>query len=115
MKIIDTIKWLWDPRTEKEKAYDKWNRETPLQRREQKIAIYIKNREEPIITTVRVVDFETGGSGTLRYASSENCFNTMVNEWLDNRAKNGIRIDSVWYSPETILRIELGESKLEAI
>jgi hypothetical protein len=27
----------------------------------------------------------------------------------------GVRIDDVWYSPKTILRIEMGESRLEEI
>jgi hypothetical protein len=38
-----------------------------------------------------------------------------VNRWLSGRTSNGIQVDGVWYSPNQIERIELGEKTVEEI
>lgn len=114
MSFIEKLKWFWDPRSDSEKAYAKWDQETPLQRRTQKLSVYIKNSETPITVTYSQKDWESG-LGTVRWASNENTFNSFLKEWLGNRGSRGIKIDSVWYSPESIERIELGEQIVEEI
>ena len=114
MGIVNTLKWLWDTRTEDERAYSKWSKQAPLQRRTQQIFVYIKDREEPLSCNVVDTDVRTS-DWTYRRASNENIFNDYLNDWLGERVSKGIRIDNVWYSPETIVRIEMGESRLEAI
>lgn len=114
MSFIETLKYLWDPRSDNKKAYDKWDQETPLQRRTQKLNVYIKNQETPITITYSQKDQESG-FGTLRWASNEDTFDSFLKEWLGNRGSRGITIDWVWYSPDSIERIELGEQIVEAI
>lgn len=113
MSFIKKLKWFWDPRTDEDRAYAKWNQETPLQRRTQTLDVYIKNRETPITVTYSQEDIQTGGMGKLRWASNENTFDLFLKEWLSNRGSQGITIDSVWYSPESIERIELGKQTVE--
>lgn len=43
MGILDTLKWLWDPRTDRQKEYERWDNETPLQRRTQKLKVVTKD------------------------------------------------------------------------
>jgi hypothetical protein len=38
-----------------------------------------------------------------------------VRDWLNKRAVKGVRIDDVWYPPDQILRIEIGEHTVEMI
>lgn len=114
MGIVSTLKWLWDPRTEDEKSYSKWSEQAPLQRRTQELVIYIRDRTEPFRCDYTQEDFRTS-DWTFRRASNDGIFNDYLNEWLGERGSKGIRIDDIWYSPEMIERIELGESVLEAI
>lgn len=112
MSFIEKLKWLWDPRTEDDKAYAKWNAETPLQCRTQRLRVYIQGEAEPILTDYVQEDWEQEGY-TMRWATSDTSFNRHLTDWLARRGTNGIKIDNVWYSPESIVRIELGESVLE--
>lgn len=114
MKMLETLKWLWDPRSDEQKAYAKWEQETPLQRRTQELVIYIRDREEPFRCDYKQEDFQSG-DWSWRRASSVSVFNGYLNDWLNDRGSKGIRIDDVWYSPEVIERIELGKSVLEPI
>lgn len=110
MRIMEKLKRVWDPHTDEDKAYQKWDRKTPRQRREQKLAVHIKDHEEPLI--VRYIQEDD----RVRWASNKGTFDSYLNSWLTERGSRGIRLGSVWYSPEVILRIELvGESKLEEI
>ena len=116
MGILDTLKWLWDPRTDEQKEYEQWDSETPLQKRTQKLRVIVKGENGKLTHRIEysLEDWKTG-MGTMRWASDEQTFEHFLNEWIADRATQGIRIDSVWYSPETIERIELGEQKLELI
>lgn len=105
MKLIDTLKWLWDPRTEDQKKYE----EDPLQRHTQELKIYIKDIETPFERVIEFDDFRMGSIGSYRYDVTD------VNEWLNKRAKNGIKLNNVWYSPAQIARIEIGEFRSENI
>jgi hypothetical protein len=113
MSFVEKLKWFWDPRTDEDKQYAKWDQETPLQRRIQKLDVYIKNRETPFTISYSEEDIKTGSIGALRFASNKDTFDSSLKEWLGNRGSRGITIDSVWYSPESIERIELGEQRLE--
>jgi hypothetical protein len=106
MQLIDTVKWLWDPRSKEQKRYD----EDPLQRHTQTLHIYIKDMPEPF---VRVLDYEDTRYGSLGVFRVD--LDCRVNEWLVNRGTNGVKIDQVWYAPDQIVRIELGEQTVEVI
>lgn len=106
MQLIDTVKWLWDPRSKEQKRYD----EDPLQRHTQTLHIYIKDMSEPF---VRVLDYEDTRYGSLGVFRVD--LDCRVNEWLVNRGTNGVKIDQVWYAPDQIVRIELGEQTVEVI
>ncbi len=106
MKLIDTVKWLWDPRSKEQKRYD----EGPLQRYIQTLNIYIKDVPDPF---VRVLDYEDTRYGSLGVFRVD--LDCRVNEWLVNRGTNGVKIDQVWYAPDQIVRIELGEQTVEVI
>lgn len=114
MGIVSTLKWLWDPRLEDEKAYSKWSGQAPLQRRTQELFIYVRDRSEPFCCEFEKTDFRTS-DWTFRRASNDGIFNDYLNDWLGERGSKGIRIDDIWYSPEQIVRIELGKQNLEAI
>jgi hypothetical protein len=105
MGLVDTLKWLWDPRTNEQKRYET----NPLQRHSQELKIYIKGNETPFERVIEFDDFRMGSLGSYRYDSSD------VNEWLRKRAKNGIKLDNVWYPPDSIERIEIGEFRSENI
>jgi len=114
MKLFEKLQWFWDPRSDNEKAYAKWDSETPLQRRTQKLNVHIKSSSTPIAISYSREDWASG-LGNLRWASNKDTFDSFLKEWLANRGSKGITIDSVWYSPESIERIELGEQIVEAI
>jgi hypothetical protein len=105
MGIINILKWLWDPRTEEQKRYET----DPLRFYKQNFVIYIKGVDEPF---KRYIDFEDRkfGDFILRVDLEDD-----VHEWLDKCAKRGIRFDNVWYPPDQILRIEIGEHTVEEI
>jgi hypothetical protein len=105
MGIIDTLKWLWDPRSEDEKRY----KTDPLRKHSQKLKVYLRDTEQPLEITFTRSDFQTG-FGPLRYD-----IDYEVNRWLRGRTSNGIQVDGVWYSPNQIERIELGEKTVEEI
>jgi len=98
MGIVDSLKWLWDPRSEEQKRYD----EDPLQRHTQTLHIYIKDVPDPFV--------RVGSLGVFRVDLGRN-----VQEWLSNRGSKGVTIDQVWYAPDQIVRIEIGEHTVELI
>lgn len=104
MGVIDTLKWLWDPRTEEEKRY----MSDPLRRYTQQFLIHIKGIEEPFDRTVSFEDVDFGNDWMIRINLEYE-----VQEWLNRRAEKGVKIDDVWYSPAMIERIELGKSWVE--
>lgn len=116
MKIIDTIKWLWDPRTEKQKAYEEWDRKTPLQRRTQELHVFIRGEvDEPFVVEYMAKDWVLGTGEAVRWASNTDSFTDELIRWISRCGTQGIIVDGVWYSPAMIERIEMGESRLEAI
>lgn len=106
MGIVDTLKWLWDPRTEEQVKYET----DPLQRHTQTLHIYIKDMLEPFVRVLDYEDTRYGSLGVFRVDLDRN-----VQEWLGNRGSKGVTIDQVWYAPDQILRIEIGEHTVEAI
>jgi hypothetical protein len=109
MGLIDTLKWLWDPTTEEQRQYRAWNAQTPLQRHIQHIRIYIKGIDVPFKVTLKFEDKELG-DWLMRVDLDDD-----VRAWLSRRAKNGVTVDDVWYAPNMIERIELGEKTVESI
>lgn len=105
MSFIDTLKWMWDPRTEDEKRYET----DPLRRYTQNFRIYIKGVEQSIDCSISLKDVEINGWVWRVDLDQE------VRDWLNKRAVKGVRIDDVWYPPEQILRIEIGEHTVEMI
>lgn len=105
MALFDTLKWLWDPRTEEQKRYQT----DPLRRYTQDLRIYIKGIEKPFEVTLRFED-EEYGDWMMRVDLDDE-----VNEWLGRRAERGVTIDDVWYAPNMIERIERGEKTVEPI
>src|SRR6056297_1381696 len=105
MGIINTLKWLWDPRTEEEKRYET----DPLRYYTQEVRVFINNIETPF---ERVLEFEDReiSDWILRVNLEDD-----VRDWLNKRGEKGIRIDNVWYPPAMIERIELGEHTVEEI
>lgn len=103
MGIIDTLKWLWDPRTDEQKRYET----DPLRRYTQEVQVYIKGIETPFD---RIIEFEDTEYGDWLMRVDIDCD---VQEWLDNRAKKGVMIDNVWYSPAQIDRIKIGNVTVE--
>lgn len=110
MSIVDTLKWMWDPRDKDEKEYDSWDTATPLKRHTQIMNVYIKNIEQPFNRMLEYEDRHIGSFGNLRVD-----LNDEVSKWLAQRGTKGIRIDTVWYSPEMIERIELVDTLVEDI
>ena len=110
MGLIDTLKWLWDPREPEQKAYDAWDAVTPLQRHTQHLQIYIKGQAEPFARILEYQDKNYGSLGNWRIDLDDR-----VSEWLGRCGTKGVQIDSVWYSPDQIERIELGEKTVEPI
>ena len=105
MGLIDTLKWLWDPRSEEQKRYET----DPLRRYTQHLTVYVKSIEEPF---KRYLEFEDRkfGDWYIRVDLDDE-----VREWLSKRATKGIRFDNVWYPPEQVLRIELNEHTVVTI
>jgi hypothetical protein len=56
-----------------------------------------------------------GGIIDVSWGTNKQTFNRYLSDWIEDRGTKGIRDDAVWYSPESILRIEMGESQLEEI
>lgn len=110
MGIIDTLKWIWDPRDPDKKEYDAWDRATPLQRHTQTLTIYIKGQETPFVRVLEYEDRNLGDLGNWRVD-----LDSRVREWLGRRGTKGIQLDNVWYAPDQISRIELGEKTVEPI
>jgi len=106
MGIVDSLKWLWDPRSEEQKRYD----EDPLQRHTQTLHIYIKDVPDPFVRVLDYEDTRFGSLGVFRVDLGRN-----VQEWLSNRGSKGVTIDQVWYAPDQIVRIEIGEHNVELI
>jgi hypothetical protein len=114
MKLIEKLKWLWDPRTDKQKAYAEWDRSAPLMRRTQQIEVHIIDLFGPLTTSYSVEDWESG-FGNERWASNEELFDYFVQEWINKCMKTGFQFEGVRYAPATIDRIVLGDKTLEEI
>jgi hypothetical protein len=114
MSLIEKLKNFLDTRDDKEKAYDEWDRVTPMQKRTQMLRVYVRDREEPFTVKYTLKDWYWSGE-IMRRASDKQTFNRYLSDWIEDRGTKGIRDDAVWYSPESILRIELGEQTVEAI
>ena len=110
MGLFDTLKWLWDPREPEQRAYDAWDKQTPLQRHIQHLQIYIKGQAEPFARILEYQDQNYGSLGNWRIDLDDR-----VSEWLGRCGTKGVQIDSVWYSPDQIERIEIGEKIIEPI
>jgi hypothetical protein len=114
MKLIETLKWMWDPRTDEEKAYAEWDRATPLQKRTVTLLIYIDGIDTPFEHECAFRDFEFMGE-IYRDATNEKYFNDEVKGYLGKIPKNGITIGDVWYPPKSINRVEIGKNRLELL
>ena len=105
MGLISALKWMWDPTTEEQKRY----KTDPLRRYTQTLYVYIKGIDTPF---ERVIEFEDVAFGDwLMRVDLDND----VREWLNERAEKGVIIDKVWYAPDQIVRIEIGEHTVEDI
>lgn len=106
MGLIATLKWLWDPRTEEDKRYVT----DPLRRYAQHFKIFIKDIDEPFNRYVEFEDECHFDDWVYRVDLDDE-----IRDWLSNRAKNGIKIDNVWYAPNKIDRIEIGDVEITEI
>jgi len=113
MRFWNTLKRLWDPRTEEEKAYDDWDKKTPLQRKTVKLQIFSAGMKEPEIGSFTTKDIDTKSFGILRFASDDNIFRKLLTAHISAITSKGHLINNVWYSP--IERIEISKSTLEII
>lgn len=102
---ISTLKWLWDPRTDEQKR----RKPNPLRRYTQTFYIYIKGIDTPF---ERVLELEDRDFGEFKNRVD---LEDSVHAWLSYRGKTGIIIDKVWYAPDQIVRIEIGEYTVEEI
>jgi hypothetical protein len=109
--IKDTLKWLWDPRSDQAKKYQEWENKTPLKRRTQKLTVFIKDKE-PVGTVFSRKDIDNELI-KLRLASDKDVFEDQLHEWLSQRGTKGILIGSAWFGPEVIEWIQLGEQTAE--
>lgn len=105
MSFIETVKWLWDPRTEEEKMCE----DGPFRRYTQEFLIFIKGIASPHIHQYIVQDMECGPID-IRVDINHN-----IQKWLENRANLGVRVKDTWYPPEQIERIEIGKQTVEII
>jgi hypothetical protein len=105
MGLIDTLKWLWDPRTEEEKRYET----DPLRQYTQKFLIYIKGIDEPFARNLIFTDVDA--DGWMFRVNLERA----VSKWLAQRGVDGVEIDDTWYPPDMILRIEMGEHTVKEL
>lgn len=105
MGIIDTLKWLWDPRTEEQKRYET----DPFRRYTQEVRVFIVGIEKPFERVLEYQDCELNG-WIFRVD-----FDGKVRNWLNRRGEKGIKLDDVWYPPAMIERIELGGESVEEI
>ncbi len=105
MGLVDTLKWLWDPTTEKQKRYET----DPLRRYTQTLTIYIKGIDTPF---ERVLEFEDVSVGDWEFRVD---LDNDVRDWLDKRSEKGVTIGKTWYAPDQIVRIEIGEHAVEEI
>jgi hypothetical protein len=109
MSLLEKLKSMFDTRTEAEKAYET----DPLRRRKQHMKVYIKDISAPFIKIYSQED-EKYYDCVFRNANLDP-FNSDLNRWLAKRGSDGIRIDDVWYGPESIVRIELGQQTVEEL
>ena len=107
MSLLEKLKSMFDTRTEVEKAYEM----DPLRRRTQYMKVYIKDISAPFIKIYSQADKKYNDL-VFRNANLDS-FNSDLNCWLAKRGSDGIRIDDVWYGPESIVRIELGQQTVE--
>lgn len=105
MRLVDTLKWLWDPRSEEQKRYET----DPLCCYTQQFLIHIKGIEQPVDCSIALKDVEVGGWLWRVDLEDE------VRSWLNKRAVKGVRIDDVWYPPAMIERIEIGKHTVEML
>lgn len=112
MGIVEKLLWIWNPQTQEQKDYAKWDKSAPHQQRTQKLLVYIKDIDDPLVYDYVVKDWAIGKEN-FRWASVERNFNIHIKHWIEERACEGIFIDDVWYGPESILRIELDKQTLE--
>ena len=105
MGLIDTLKWMWDPRTDEQKRYET----DPLRCYTQTLHIYIKGIDTPFNRVLEFKDIQCG-DWFIRVDLARD-----VRDWLGNRAKKGVTIENVWYAPDQIVRIEILEHTVEKI
>ena len=106
--MFDKLKWLWDPRSDVKKAFDKWDEETPLKTHTLTISVTFLDKREPHTVSFDVSDFETG-LDKYRY-NSENIFAI----WTANVVSKGLRIGSTVVMPHLLQEITLiGVSETE--
>ena len=103
MGLLDTLKWLWDPRTPEQKAYDAWDKATPLQTHTQYFTVWITGIVEPFEISTKVYDFSVGSFGNMRID-----LDYYTQRRLDKWGTNGITIRGVFYPTARIEKIEIG-------
>lgn len=103
MGLFKTLKWLWDPRSDEDKAYAAWDAATPLQTHTQYFTVWLTGIAEPFELSTKFHDFSAGGLGNMRM-DVEYCTQSMSDKW----GAKGITIRGVFYPPSRIEKIEIG-------
>ena len=105
MSIIDTLKGLWDPRTEKEKMEQK----QPLMKACCTLHVYVQGDKFAKKAYVHAQDLEAGSLGIFRFASDEKSFKGSINDALRAIQTRGIITEAGWFPAERIDRVTIGE------
>lgn len=103
MGLLDTLKWMWDPRTDDEKAYAAWDAATPLKTYTQHFTVWLTGIAEPFELSTKFRDFAGGGVGNIRVDID---YHTQA--LRDKWGTKGITIRGVFYPPARIEKIEIG-------
>jgi len=103
MGLLDTLKWLWDPSTPRQKAYAAWDNATPLQTHTQYFTVWLTGIAEPFEISNKVYDFAGGSFGNIRINLDD-----YTQRRRDKWGAHGITIQGVFYPPARIEKIEIG-------
>ena len=111
MSLWEKLKWMWDPRTEEEKAYAEWNRVTPLQKRSVTLYISIAGKSASLEMRYTLKD-EYLGDDIVRWATDDSLFRSRLKDYLQDIPEKGLMVGNYWYSPKMISKVFVGEKEL---
>ena len=111
MSLWEKLKWMWDPRTDEEKAYAEWNRVTPIQKRTVTLYVAIEGKSTDLQMRYTVKD-EYLGDDVVRWATDDSLFRSRLKDYLQDIPEKGLMAGKYWYAPKTISKVFVGETEL---